>query len=371
MERVVTINLNGNPYQLEEPAYDALRAYLDRARAALGDNPDQGEIVRDLEQAIADKCASYLSASKTVVAAGEMTRIIEEMGPVEGEAPENAPRAEAGPGGAARRRLYRVKDGAVISGVCTGIGAYFDLDANIVRLLFIVSALFTGGATVIVYIAMMFLVPSAHTSAEWAEAHGVPFNAQEVIDRAKREYARFADESGRGWRAHMRERRRAWREQMRSWRYSWRQWDDAPAPPAAQPAGYVTRVFAGFAAFILSLITVAMLIAFLVAFFTVLNTGALFGWEPPLGVPLWLVLVILALVYGAISAPFRALRRASFATVSGYRYGRHGADGLMMLLVFVVAAVAAWHAIPEARELMQQGAYAIRDFSQYVAHQLR
>ena len=36
MERVVTVNLNGNSYSLEEPAYEALRAYLDRAEAALG-----------------------------------------------------------------------------------------------------------------------------------------------------------------------------------------------------------------------------------------------------------------------------------------------------------------------------------------------
>ena len=45
MERVVTINLNGNPYQLDESAYDSLRAYLARAEAALVDNPDKGEVL--------------------------------------------------------------------------------------------------------------------------------------------------------------------------------------------------------------------------------------------------------------------------------------------------------------------------------------
>ena len=75
MERVVTINLNGNPYPLEEPAYDTLRGYLERAQATLADNPDKAEIIRDLEQAIADKCAAHLSPSKTVVTASEMTRV--------------------------------------------------------------------------------------------------------------------------------------------------------------------------------------------------------------------------------------------------------------------------------------------------------
>src|SRR6185503_13541257 len=95
MERVVTINLNGNPYQLEEPAYDAVRAYLTSAEAALGDNPDKAEVVRDLEQAIAEKCGSYLSPVKSVVTAAEMTKILEEMGPVEGEAEGASPGAQA------------------------------------------------------------------------------------------------------------------------------------------------------------------------------------------------------------------------------------------------------------------------------------
>src|SRR5215475_8508328 len=111
MERVVTINLNGNPYQLEEPAYDAVRAYLERAEAALGENPDKAEVVRDLEQAIADKCASYLSPVKSVIAASEMTKILEEMGPVEGEASaQGAQTSDSSASGARPKRLYRIRD---------------------------------------------------------------------------------------------------------------------------------------------------------------------------------------------------------------------------------------------------------------------
>ncbi len=41
MQKVITINLNGNAYQLDETGYDALRAYLDHADAQLGANPDK------------------------------------------------------------------------------------------------------------------------------------------------------------------------------------------------------------------------------------------------------------------------------------------------------------------------------------------
>ena len=82
MQKVVTINLNGRAYQLDENGYDALRAYLDRADAQLKDNPDRAEIIADLEQAIADKCRRYFTATKTVVEAGEIATVLEEMGPV-------------------------------------------------------------------------------------------------------------------------------------------------------------------------------------------------------------------------------------------------------------------------------------------------
>ena len=39
MQKVITINLNGNAYQLDESAYAALAAYLDRARAAAQGQP--------------------------------------------------------------------------------------------------------------------------------------------------------------------------------------------------------------------------------------------------------------------------------------------------------------------------------------------
>jgi phage shock protein PspC (stress-responsive transcriptional regulator) len=373
MERVVTVNLNGNPYQLEEPAYDALRAYLSRAEAALADNPDKGEIIRDLEQSIADKCAGYLGPHKSVVADAEMTRVLDEMGPVEGEG--RAEQASDHNGSAPReeparplRRLYRIYDRHAWTGVSAGLAAYAGIDVAWVRVLWILSALFSGGFTILLYLILIFAVPVAMTNEELAAAHGAPFNAQEVIDRAKREYGRFAEESGRGWRAQMRAQRRAWREQMRSWRHSWGDWDygAGPAAPPAKPVGYATRVLAGLFAFIFSIITAALLIAFLIALFSLLDSGTILGWSPPEEVPGWLAIVVLAIAYAAISAPFSAMRRTSYATLSsGHRYGGHAADGFVTLLVIGAAAWFAWMFIPAAREMMEQAYFFIRSFASH------
>ncbi len=67
MQKVITINLNGNSYQLDELGYEALRAYLEHAEAQLGGNPDASEILRDVEQSVAEKCQRLLGPGKTVV----------------------------------------------------------------------------------------------------------------------------------------------------------------------------------------------------------------------------------------------------------------------------------------------------------------
>ena len=60
MNKVITINLGGTAYQLEEGGYDALRAYLETATARLQGNPDRDEILSDIEQAIAEKFRALL-----------------------------------------------------------------------------------------------------------------------------------------------------------------------------------------------------------------------------------------------------------------------------------------------------------------------
>src|SRR6185436_2829923 len=99
MQKVVNISLNGIAYQLEEPGYNQLRVYLERAEARLKDSPDRTEVMNDLEQAIGEKCARVLGPHKTVVNEAEVAKIIEEMGPVESPE-EKAAGAGAAPDGA-------------------------------------------------------------------------------------------------------------------------------------------------------------------------------------------------------------------------------------------------------------------------------
>ena len=59
----------------------------------------------------------------------------------------------------------------MISGVCNGLGAYFNIDPTFVRIAFLLAALFHG-AGVLAYVVLMVLVPYAKTSEELAAAQG-------------------------------------------------------------------------------------------------------------------------------------------------------------------------------------------------------
>lgn len=56
------------------------------------------------------------------------------------------------------RKLYRSQTDKMLGGVCGGLGDYFNIDATIVRLIFVLLA-FIGGNGVLLYLIMWLIVP--------------------------------------------------------------------------------------------------------------------------------------------------------------------------------------------------------------------
>ena len=81
------------------------------------------------------------------------------------------------------RRLSRSKTDTMIGGVCGGLGAYFNIDPTLVRLAFVLLAVF-GGSGLLIYFIMWIIVP------EEGRVPGTPNeimhdNAQEMASRAR------------------------------------------------------------------------------------------------------------------------------------------------------------------------------------------
>jgi phage shock protein PspC (stress-responsive transcriptional regulator) len=383
MQKVVIVNLNGIAYHLEERAYAALGEYLNAAEAQLRENPDRREIVGDLEQAIAEKFSRFLSSSKNVVSEAEMTTILTEMGPVRDDAAEgdasarsartSATSADAAAGtdrasaagsqaGSERtdrstaRRLYLMLDTGYIGGVCSGIAAFLDADVTLVRIAVALLALFEviflhTPFVVLAYLVAMFVIPVADTSEERAAARGIPFNAQQLIDEAKRNLGRIGEHdwkhTRRQWRQQRRWERKYMRQMKRTYTWSW-------PPPAIGPATYGSQVAAGFITPVLTLISVAAFWAMLYIGVSLASTGAVHGWQLPANLPLWLALVALLFLYNAVIWPLHAVRRASYYRLGGPDHARYEAfDGLMSTLLGVAIVWAGYRYSPEIREWLR------------------
>ena len=555
MRTVITISLNGNAYQIDAMGFDALRSYLQMAEQRLAGNPDQEEILADLEQAIADKCLRYLGPHKNVVSAGEITEVLREMGPVDGGAAESQAQASArgqqsgvgagvaggasagggaagtfgagsfanganaagsvsnsgagsagagtfgagpfssgadaggnasnsgagsagagtfgagpfssgadaagnasssgaagqgsgagtagaagggegawpgsdagasasggqsgawlggsgagsnpsggssdswtgidgdlrasgsagvggatgagagaggwssnpgagawtaNPGSSANnpgtntpplRRLYLIRDGAAIAGVCKGLAAYLNIDVSIVRLLFIVLTILTGGVWILIYLVMMFVVPYAQTSEQHAAAHGWPFNAEELIARAKAHYAEFK-KSSKWERQQWRAQQRMWKTQNKQWKQQRRDWErhgssqgfPPPPPPGwsgVQPPpppnmSYANQVLSGVFGPLADLVGALLFVGFLFALFSIVTHHRFFWWPLPIDVPSWMGIVFLIVVYQAVVAP---LRRARYTAYYGspFANGWWAVLGALVWVAFVMA----------------------------------
>ena len=58
------------------------------------------------------------------------------------------------------RKLYRSRSQRMIAGVCGGLAEYFNVDATLIRVLFLVLAVF-GGTGLVIYVVMWIIVPDA------------------------------------------------------------------------------------------------------------------------------------------------------------------------------------------------------------------
>jgi phage shock protein PspC (stress-responsive transcriptional regulator) len=317
MQKVVSISLNGIAYQLEEPGFEQLRDYLERAEARLRDSPDRAEVMGDLEQAVGEKCARVLGPHKTVVSTAEIDRIITEMGPV--ESADERPADAAGSGGQAgasatsayppRKRLFKIREGEMFSGVCNGIAAYINVDVTWVRIAVVLLTLFTSGVVILVYLALMFIVPYAITSEERAAAFGAPFSTEEFLGSAKKNSE--VNREHQRW-------RREWRRQQRNFQRQLQNMNEQMRHAASHAAPYVSetgRVVAAIFVPLAAIIGAILFVGFILALVSLIAQHTIFGWDLPYGMPMWIGIVALVFVYAIAATVVRLIRHGAAGTV--------------------------------------------------------
>lgn len=68
----------------------------------------------------------------------------------------------------ATKRLYRSRSERWLAGVCGGIGNYLNLDATVIRVLFVIAGMVLGGG-LLVYIILWLIIPLEPLAGEIVE----------------------------------------------------------------------------------------------------------------------------------------------------------------------------------------------------------
>lgn len=85
------------------------------------------------------------------------------------------------------KKLYRNPEDRVLGGVAGGVGAYFGVDAGVIRLIFVVTTIFAGSG-LLAYIILWMITPEAKSITEKMQMSGKPINLKNIEDNVKKSF---------------------------------------------------------------------------------------------------------------------------------------------------------------------------------------
>jgi phage shock protein PspC (stress-responsive transcriptional regulator) len=187
MKKMVSINLAGRLFHINEEAYHMLRSYLDAVAEKLP-GEEREEILQEIELRVAELLAGMITEKRQVIELEQVKEVIQTLGDPE-EFEESAGDKQKTEHSHMRynKRLYRDPDNRVLGGVCGGLGAYFNIDPVLFRFLFIIVFL-VFGAGLIVYLILWLITPEAVTMAQKMEMKGQAFTFDDFKKKARWEY---------------------------------------------------------------------------------------------------------------------------------------------------------------------------------------
>lgn len=200
MKKTFTINISGTIFHIEDDAYEVLQKYLINLKNHFGIDEEGKEIIADIEARIAEIFSEKCADDKKVITLNLVNEVIEMMGTPEDFAEEEAEDDTISAEAKRKRRLYRDPDHRVLGGVCGGLGAYFNMDPVILRIVFVVLALITTGAAVLAYAILWIAVPKAINTAQRLEMRGqeatvknIEKSIKEEVKEVKESYKKFKE----------------------------------------------------------------------------------------------------------------------------------------------------------------------------------
>jgi phage shock protein PspC (stress-responsive transcriptional regulator) len=187
MKITVSINLGGYSFNIDEDAYSELKRYLKNLEIHFANEESSSEILSDIEARMAELFRAKLSTYKKVITMEDVRNTISILGTPEDISDNERTSARDKFSTPGYHRMYRDPDHRIIGGVCSGMGAYWDIEPWIIRVIFIAFTAM-GGLGALVYLILYIVLPEAKTTAQKIEMKGEPVNIKNIKDSVKEEF---------------------------------------------------------------------------------------------------------------------------------------------------------------------------------------
>ena len=179
MKKTITVNIGSMVFYIDDDAYEILRKYLSRVKDEFRTMEGGDEIYEDIETRIAELFNEKLGSNRQVISMQEVEEVIATLGQPEDFSDTSGSKKAGASSGRSGKRMYRDPDNALIGGVCSGLAAYWRVDPTVVRLIFVILAIF-GMAGVLIYLILWIVLPEANTVAQKLEMRGEPVNLSSI-----------------------------------------------------------------------------------------------------------------------------------------------------------------------------------------------
>ncbi len=75
-----------------------------------------------------------------------------------------------------KRKLYRSKTDKKLLGVLGGFAKYFNIDATVLRIIYVLLSLFVLGCPIIIYLVVALIIPEEPETPDYQEGSYEPYN---------------------------------------------------------------------------------------------------------------------------------------------------------------------------------------------------
>jgi phage shock protein PspC (stress-responsive transcriptional regulator) len=191
MTKTISVNLGGLLFHIDDEAFEILKSYLQAIEKQFSDEREKKEIMQDIEARLAELFNERMDRQKDLIRMNDVNSVISIMGEphdfIQDDEDQSHDQRQYNKRVKPSKRMYRNSESRVLGGVCSGLGAYFNIDPWIFRVLFIVfSVFFLSG--IVIYIILWIAIPEAITSAQKLEMRGEPITIENIKNTVKSEF---------------------------------------------------------------------------------------------------------------------------------------------------------------------------------------